>query len=279
MDDKEQGRLIRAGTWLDDHWPPLVALLGTVGAAVGGVILGLGGFSVERPEDLLKVPWGLFIVGVLTQIVGTVAGWSRSETLSKVKEERDDLKREVGQAAAEFFLQLDKELSVFANDVLELTDTERVSVYVHHGTAFSMLGRYSRNPNFNRRGRSIYPDNQGCIGHAWAHGRAFVGDLPDYEADPDTYVARLGEDWGIPSEVATNFNMKSRAVAAFAIEDTTEAPVHRFAVLVVESVKMGMLDVQHLEAPLAQEDNTLIRFLIRTRPLHPDPGLAKEAGF
>ena len=51
-------------------------------------------------------------------------------------------------------------------------DQERVSIYKysHEHGVFYMLGRYSEGPDFVRRGRGVYPDNEGCIGRAWQGG-------------------------------------------------------------------------------------------------------------
>lgn len=276
--------VVRVGAWLDDYWPRLLLLVGTVGVTMGAVLIGLqqaraAGRPTQDP-DLMSWPWGLLIGGLFTQIVGTVGGWRGSARLSSLSAERDELKKQVGQTANDYFLQLEKELSYLANNVLGLDDTDRMSVYGHDGSAFSMLSRYSRNPNFNRPGRSIYPDDQGCIGRAWTNGSAFVGDLPDYEFDQEEYVTRLRDDWNLSADVVEGLNMKSRSVAAFAIEDTSESPQRRFAVLVIESMRTDKLKMNELRQNLFPEDDIdLIKFLVKSRSFQPSPSLARREGF
>lgn len=82
------------------------------------------------------------------------------------------------------------ELKITLNDTWGHGDTERISVYRHEGSSFSMIGRYSENPEYTEPGRSIYPADQGVIGLAWTKGEA-VADLPDFESEPDEYYEAL----------------------------------------------------------------------------------------
>lgn len=284
--------------WAEDHAWEALELLGTIAIGLGALWIGLDAPTpVVSPEgkvstpgpDFVSWPWGTLYAGIGAQVLGKVMTWSGKDRLSKLRrdlaeleKERDDLEKRVDQAEGDYYGQLVKELSVFANDQLKLGDDGRVSVYGHDArlSAFTMLGRYSKNPSLAAPGRRIYPDHEGCIGQALQYGSAFTNEIPDYDANADEYVAHLRDNWKIPPETAAGFKMKPRAVAAYAIEDHTETPRRRFAVLVVETLGPEGLNRDALEKHMyPMEENDVAKFLVRLRPFQPSPAVAKEAGF
>ena len=176
-----------------------------------------------------------------------------------------------------YFEILDYQLSILANYALGFGDTERISVYKHDDGMFRLLGRYSKNPVFQKRGRPTYPDDQGCIGAAWRNGEAIVEKLPDPSTDLGEYAGCLHRDWDIPVDVSTGFRMRSRSLAAFALEDTHD---RRIAVIVFESVRTDVLVYDTLrEVVKSTENRRLTAFIDKMKPFEAVPGLAQERGF
>jgi hypothetical protein len=118
---------------------------------------------------------------------------------------------------------------------LDLSNDERVSVYVHDANlhSFQMVSRYATNPKLQERGRTVYQDDQGIIGRAWRDGWSDVQDLPDWNEDPSAYQAQNYRDFGIPIEVTDGLNMKSRSLAG--LRYPAEPGQQPLGVLVVES--------------------------------------------
>jgi hypothetical protein len=170
------------------------------------------------------------------------------------------------------------ELSVIHKDVLGYGDTERISVYRHRGGAFQMIGRYSDNPVYRRRGeRAIYPDDEGVIGRAWREESA-TANLPDPDAEPDLYYEVLENEWNIDRATAEKFTMKSRSYVAKALYEPKG--VDRVAIVVVESTEAGILDTDGvLRALETTEGKRIYQFLERKQSLEPDPRYAREEGF
>lgn len=140
-----------------------------------------------------------------------------------------------------------------------------------------MLGRYSDNPEYRRRERSIYPDDEGVIGRAWRE-RSAIADLPDPDTEPDRYYEILENEWNIGRITAERLTMKSRSYVAKALYEPKG--VDRVAIVVVESTEAGILDKDEvLRAMETTEGKRIYQFLERKQSLEPDPGYAREEGF
>jgi hypothetical protein len=234
------------------------------------------------PLNWGSVLWLLLAGGVLSQVAGTVAQGRESERLSAERHRADQLQEQVDQIASEYKREILRELYVFAHDVLGLDDSDRVSVYAHEGQHFTMLGRYSENPEFMKPGRTIYPQDQGCVGEAWRNKTSSCT-LPSFENSQEAYEEQLQTRWNVPPDIVRRFRMKSRTVAAFALEDYRNEINERFAVLVVESTREGAFDLRTLEQavypPTQDRINDVTRFLVTRRPFQPSAAMAKRAGF
>jgi hypothetical protein len=226
---------------------------------------------------------------VIFILVGNGVSWWRAPGIRSLRESVDDLEDTLHRTEQDYadlarrteqnYFDLFKhQLSLLANTDLDFNDTERISVYKHDGEAFVMLGRYSKNPDFDRRGRGFYPDNEGVIGQAWHHGEAVADDLPDFGEDPAGYIRCSREDWGIPEEVTRDFTMKSRNYVAFALEHPVR--LERIAVVVFESVIVGKLNVEGLRRALeTAEGRRIHQFLDMMQSIEPTPSYARREGF
>lgn len=142
-----------------DYWPQLTATLGTIGFAAVGVLL--------SPADgglawlISSLPGLLFLCACVLTLVGSVVVWSRAPGLRSLKRRVAELEAVLERAERDYYDQFAVELFVILKDELGYGDTERISVYRHRGGAFQMIGRYSDDPVYKRRGRSLYPDDEG----------------------------------------------------------------------------------------------------------------------
>jgi hypothetical protein len=265
--------------WLHDHWPRIASAVGTAGLAGTGIW-----FSVKGKEAHWCA-WLVFGFAVVAWIVGEVCGWRQEEKLSSLRKQLKDveasrlgLEQLLGRTHGDYFALFQDQLSILANDVFTLTDRERISVYKHDGTAFVMLGRYSKNPVYNKKGRVIYPDNEGCIAEAWKDGESVIRDLPDPNSDFDTYATAHKTGWNINKQVAKAFQMKSRSYVALAVEDRLQK---RIAVVVFESTcSNGALDNGRIKKLLdSYEGKRIAQFLDKMRAQEPSPAYAHEEGY
>lgn len=265
--------------WFNDHWPRIVSTIGTVGIGSVGIW-----FSIRGPDARWYV-WLVFILSVVAYILGEICGWKHDNKLSLLNKDlreseasRNGLEQLLEQTNGDYYALFQDQLSILANDVFEFTDHERISVYKHDGTAFVMLSRYSKNPNYNKKGRGIYPDNEGCIAEAWRDGESFIEDLPDPNTELDNYITAHKNGWDINKTVSKAFQMQSRSYVALAIEDRHQ---NRIAVVVFESTcSKGALDSSKIKGLLdSYEGKRIAQFLERMRALEPSPTYAQKEGY
>ncbi len=267
--------LLRILKGFGDYWPQLAVTLGTIGFAVVGVLL--------SPADgglawlVYSVPGILFLIASALTLVSGVVIWRRAPRLRSLKSKVAELEAVLERAERDYYDQFAVELSVILKDILGYGDTERISVYRHRGGAFQMIGRYSDNPVYRSRGRSIYPDDEGIIGCAWREGSA-AANLPDPDSQPERYYEVLENEWNIDWSTAQEFTMESRSYVAKALYEPKG--VDRVAIVVVESTEAGILDTDEvLRAMETTEGKRVYQFLERKQSLEPDPRYAREEGF
>ena len=216
----KDSRLVRAVRYSETNWPQMLESVGQIGLAISGTMLGLQASGVAVGPVWI---WGLSLgVSVVSVIVGKVVSLKRGDRITKLKERlaqeerttkevQASLQRTQDQMQSDYLNLFKGQLSILANDYLQFGDTERISVYKHTGKTFIMLGRYSKNPDYDKPQRTFYPDNQGIIDHAWHYGEGFVDPpLPDPKTDLEGYLERLEKEWKIDKETARSFMMKSR---------------------------------------------------------------------
>lgn len=221
-----------------------------------------------------------FSVAVILGILGSIVTWRRTPKISKLQGRIAELENNLAQQQSGYFELLTNQLSVLAT-LIGFGDTERISVYRHNGRSFEMLGRYSLNPEYQKPGRVIYPDNEGCIGEAWSSTRglrAFVDDLPNPTTSLGQYQARLTSEWGVPEDTVQGMRMKSRTYAAFPIFDSRRTK--KVAVIVFESVKRKVFNYTTLQNTLNEgEERRISNFLESMKSQEPTLSYASKQGY
>lgn len=151
---------------------------------------------------------------------------------------------------------------------------ERVTIYCHDPAGYFVpFGRYSRNTRFNSKGRSHYPDDEGCIGKAWEHGRHFMNGFPDPTISGREYV-ELTREQGLTKRAAEGLTMRSRLYFGWRVRDTSDS--ESLAVVIVESLDPDRYTCDDLVAFFKSQDPFLRKFVELLQPRLPQ--LSKAAG-
>ncbi|MBD2067353.1 hypothetical protein H6F93_07390 [Leptolyngbya sp. FACHB-671] len=260
------------------YWSKTFVLLGGIGLAVFGSVAdiqrdGLKWFNASTGR--------FFGFSALLTIVGSVDSFRDADRNEKLEKEIANLESVV-ELRANFFLIIKKSLEQLAREI-DFEGTERISIYFHNEShEFISIGRYSENPNFDKKGRLSYPDNEGCIGKAWndGSGEAFVDDLPDPETNLNEYLDTLKQDWNVKKETARRFTMKSRTYYGYALK-SDELPTRRIAIILFESTKAKAFtkDILGSQRNLRIHLNTLRQLVIITSFLKLSPQQASDEGY
>ena len=252
-------------------WPFAISIA-TLLFAVGGILVGV------HPDHWgwLTSTWygkGIFAILIAVWLIGTYITVRDVEAVADLKDKVDQLTAELGDQAAENSRLRDDNRELFETNLRHLaTDLgfgyqERVTVYEYTDEGFQSIGRYSINQNLKRPGRKACPTNEGVIGLAWDGKPSFVDDLPDANANLETYCMAVEKACQIPRHTCRNFKMKSRCLYGHCILDALgDGPV---AVIVFESLTPGRLDPGAIQAALLKEENRIKSYLEqrRTAPL------------
>lgn len=240
------------------------------------------GFSVRtRPLPPLHERWEIWVISF--SLIGTaLAVWAtakKSDNVYNLKQECVSIRTELSRLQKleeEIQQKYDDLCSLHLEGVAQrmgLGPNDRVSIYKHDGNAFYRIARHCKCPAYAKGGRSVYPDNQGCVGAAWNDGKAFDENLP---AKHEPYREKLRTKWGIKPEVVDSFTMKARSIAAFALNRSVGGK--RFAVIVFESVSPTGISTKHRER-FSQECDGVIQWLETMERFEPKPIDASREGF
>jgi len=268
--------IVRLARRFEDYWPQLLISICTVVMAV--VALPSPSQGSSSWKELVFYNHNLyFFLAALGFFFGNIFMWRRSPGIKSLRQRVSQLEDILEQSKEDYYQLFEKQLAILANDKLGLRDTERVSVYKYEESKFIMLGRYSKNPEYCKRGRGQYPANEGCIAKAWQNGEVFVASLPDPRTEEEHYLDKMKNTWGINKSVARNFKMKSRCYYGFAIENAEQ---QRIAVVIIESVNPeGLVKDEINRVLVGGEGKAIANFLERMQRLEPSPSFAKEEGY
>jgi hypothetical protein len=239
------GSFQNLGKWLDDYKVTVSLLVSAVGLSV---IKDLGEAVLDE-----NLHWGmrafygsLVAATLLCAWYGTIGQAKLSNENRRLEEQVSAANELVQNFGSDYFALWDTRLEVLA-EVLHFDARDRISVYRHTGNSFTMVGRFAPLPELDKPGRGVYPVDQGIIGAAWrsGDGKCVAQDLPDPILDLDAYCARSRDEWGLSIAVAKKLGMKSRSIAAFALNGHNNGV--RDAVVVFESTDPERFAVEHLE--------------------------------
>lgn len=261
-----------------DYWSQYLTGLSSLGLAIGS----LGFVWRGNPSPPLLERWEIwtFWCSALATVVAIIGTARNSQSVTLLTKERDSL-----QSSVDKLQSLEEEIQQKYSDLsalhltglmrrMGLSENDRVSIYKHNGYSFYRIARHSNHPEHSRPGRSIYPDDQGCMGEALRLGFAFEETLP---AKPAGYAARLSQRWHMDDESIGGLTMRSRSIAAYALHRPVGGK--RFAIIVFESMVPGSIDTDCRNRFSPDEQASIIQWLQTMERFEPKPNEAKQGGF
>lgn len=264
-----------------DYWSQYLTGLSTLGIAIGSL-----GFTIRTyppPPPPIYERWEVWVfwLSVVGAVVSIYATAKNSQSISWLVNEKNELENDLArfQSLEEEIQQKYTELcSLHLSALMSrmgLMPNDRVSIYKHNeNSSFYRIARYSNHPDHAKPGRSIYPDHEGCIGVAFTEGSAFAESLP---ANPTRYESCLKDTWNIEVDVVRQLTMKSRSIAAFALQKPVGG--RRFAIIVFESMSAGRINEECRRRFTDQERGSIIQWLETMERFEPKPSEARLEGF
>jgi hypothetical protein len=151
---------------------------------------------------------------------------------------------------------------------------DRISLYIHieAHSYFVPCGRFSWDPVLKKKGRTTFPDNQGCISKAWRHDWHYDDKIPE---DLELACTHHESGYDVPIEVTKNLKMRATLVAAKKILDRADGPI---GVLVIESSRNERFEEGALKAKMVDIALYLGPIVDVLQEHIPTPQEAKSAG-
>lgn len=287
-----QGKLVRSAQWLEDNILIYAQQFGPLLVAISSVWFGLWWNDALASSKLLSedenivMYWLSFPVVWVSIISSCFAGFgaivgSRNERnrqhqvaelqvqivqLDEAKTELGNRYEDATQSLAEIRMEYQQTLfemthsylGYLSNDIFNLSNEERISLYVFDNEQFIIVGRYSKHPTYKELNRLKLPCNEGCVSKAWLEGGEVFLTLPSNHKE---YVEALSTEFSIPRKRVKDFRMKSRSYYARAIENNRK----RVGVIVFESTKQNNLEQNALRDELIKQENYICEMMEKAR--------------
>lgn len=294
---RTEKRLVSVKRLLASYIGPVLQVAGTLLVGYGLIRFrawseGIAPESVANNADPVmefvwtSAAWPLWVGAALSVLGPIVSGWRARNYDDLVESERlltqrcSDLDESYGSLWDRHLEALqklvDQALWRVYNEALDGENERRVSVYRHTGSGFSLVSRCSIQPAYRRKGRTVYPDDQGVIGLAWERGDAELDGLPDCAADSHAYFLALQQQ-GIERATAESMAMKSRHLIGIALLDSRKKA--RIGVLIAESTRPKDLDKEKLSSFAEDVREALNDYLEARGKLEISVNFARKEGF
>lgn len=150
----------------------------------------------------------------------------------------------------------------------------RISLYLHEPerSRFFLLVRKSHNYELQKKGRTFFDDDKGCIALAWQRDWHFDNDFPD---DRDKAADYHKEKYKIDKKIFAGLTMKPRLLAAKRVVDKDDRPL---ALIVIESEKSDAFEEKQLRGAMVEAAKDCANLLIAWANHLPAPSLAQDEG-
>jgi hypothetical protein len=160
---------------------------------------------------------------------------------------------------------------------LNLTASERVSLYKLDMNLFSCIGRYSENEKFNSKPSRLYPRHQGGISRTWEAGVFEDTGAPDPENDMQAWVDYNVGNYDFTEEELSKIRMKSRAFYGIRLKNSRHQTI---AVILFESLQPNGLPIGRFNRLLNPQEKMNLVSLIDSLDKHiPTLESARKEGF
>lgn len=261
-----------------------VPLVGAVAVATGPFLLFDFDAAQQKSEYWAGFYWLTsylvpiaFWLSVLLSVLGTIIANKQKKTIKSLNDQVRQQERQVAEIGNVIVILCDGLLLNLATKLkLAQISQARLSLYVHHSESktFIPCGRYSPNPNFNRKGRTAYPDHQGCVAHGWNNVWHFDNQFPAASQAKARRDYNL-KNYGVPEEITDAIGMKSTLYAVRRLDSVEGKAI---AVLVVEAMNSDAFGEIELKTMINGSVSDYARVIHELRAYVPNPIKAEESG-
>jgi hypothetical protein len=268
--------------------------------AIIGILFELNTVVTRYEINTKTIGWILFAFVIILTVIQIVQQIKETKSLEKIEREKtgeiNSLKVEKGELDIKI-QNLENQISKINNNSIEivqihlaylfekmkLENSERISLYKFIDDKFYVLGRFSSNPEFKKRGRSCY-NKEGLIFKAWQLGYYFKNsgivnpNMSSRTKFRKGYYKVVNEIAIIDEKTVWEMNMKSRSFYLKALKDSSN--VENTSIIVIESINDKGFEEAFINSILNQdEEKKLVTFVEKIDWDFPNIHKANEKGF
>jgi len=206
----------------------------------------------------------LISLGVILFMQGIYFGYLKNkdlETLQQLKIELANQTHKNRTIKDEYYTLCSDYIKVIFETFFEAHahTNARVSIYKHQSTHFTLLGRCSDNPRFNKKGLQIYPDDEGFIALGWQHKVFKIFNIPIWKHQGTTYAKFMKEKCQIQEERIKKLTMHSRSFYVYRLDNPNGTQPH--GIIVFETISEAEINIEPIQAVFASHSNQIIALL------------------
>ncbi len=209
----------------------------------------------------------LIITGILIGLISiSMSAFEKSKQQSHktLSDELKVTKSKFEKVKEEYYNLCSDNIKDLFSDFFGLTNGNgRVSLYKHHGTHFTLLGRFSNNPVYSMRGLESYPDNEGFIAKGWQQQRFEIHTIPEWKGNGSSYRSFMREKCNITDERLKKLTMKSRAFYIYRFDNHDASNPH--GIIVFEQMNDIQIQTATIDT-IFQTHGTQIISLLKFKP-------------
>lgn len=226
------------------------------------------GFNTENSDFFITFIFYLFLILLIICMI--ITHYFNKELIKKLKDLDliDEQKEEINelQQAVSYFKEhqidhayknVNSKLLAFIANNLNLDYTQRVSLYLvdKERNLFHIVGRYSKNGNFDRRHRKTFNINTGTLGHIWRCGTKEKICLP---TDEKEYFKACKDKFGMLQKDVQKLAMQSREFYAIPI---TKDLSSQMGIILFEAEKCDTLKESDIDVCITDFNPILVQLL------------------
>ncbi|MFK8267793.1 hypothetical protein [Capnocytophaga cynodegmi] len=133
----------------------------------------------------------------------------------------------------------------------------RISIYKHLEDTFVLLGRYSNNPEYNKKGRDSYPNNKGFISNGWKEGYFTIHNIPKWVGNGKKYIEYVRNYCDIDEKTLRKIKMKSCSFYIKRIENEIGDSRLPLGIIVFEQLQNSEIDSRSINNKLKENKEQL----------------------
>lgn len=202
----------------------------------------------------------LIIFSVILGLLGIILSYFQKNKIKshiKVTHELESYKQKFESLKDEYFkLCSDNIKDIFSDFFKSSQGNGRVSLYKHFDHSFKLLGRYSENPVYKKRGAEIYPDNEGFIAKGWQEKMYSINSIPKWEQKGSKYKNYVKKYCDISETRISNLTMKSCSYYVYRF-DSPDSQNH-YGVAVFEKINPELIEVENINQIFENNNSRLI---------------------